>query len=348
MAGYYGVPTSGLISVLTQESGDVGVDTLKVFGNGVPCSGCNAYNFQDPILGKDYSPLHKVSNLLWNCNNALNSGSVFSKDNFDQTACTGNPSPSCDPYPLRANLKGVDCTQFVLPLSQNGLIYYNDELSLIQSGQVFETYSPLGVPPSQRTQEILNSPVVFIADFTLLANGQPPPFQFQVGTTRHLSILATDNSQRWLYAWTDVFENVFNPAWVWVEVTPSSLSSVEDGSVYNIPVKVGDVVSFWSISTSVPHGLVLSDKNTSDSAASSVDAFFQVLSDTTVLQETEDERWVNVYGHPGWSVGPAYGGSYFTGVVNDNAAGTQLFFSDLVWGPYAMNGALVIAADNQN
>jgi len=346
MAGYFGVPAAGKIATLSGSTTYVGLDTMKVFANGIICPGCNPYKAQDPIIGNDYSPLHMITNLLWNCNDALRTGSLFTPANYAQTACTALSPASCDPYPLSVPLKFVECTDYVISKTNaEGFVYFNDEKSLIEKGFVFETYSPVGTPPDADWAmfEIMNTPVVFIADF----GDSNLPWMWKEGD-RQLVIVGTDNSQRWLYTWMNTYVVDWSGEWDWAEVTPFSRGDLINGTVDVLKVKVGDVVSFWASSMVVPHGLVLSDRNNEyDAAEDAFNAFFHVLETGDFeWEETIEQRFVDVFEHPGWSADPGYGGHFFTGLVQDNSAGTQIYFTDLLWGPYAMNGVLEVEGDN--
>jgi len=164
---------------------------------------------------------------------------------------------------------------------------------------------------------------------------------------RHLVIIGTDNTQRWLYAWVDTYEVDWTGEWDWAEVNPSTLASVLDGSVDTLKVKAGDVVSFWARSSHVPHGLVLSDMGDFEDAQSAFEYFFDTLAIGDFEWEvTIEQRFVDLYTHAGWSADPGYGGHFFTGLVRDNSAGLRLYFTDLLWGPYAMNGVLEVEGNN--
>jgi len=193
----------------------------------------------------------------------------------------------------------------------------------------------------------MNTPVVFVADFNdPTGSTVEQTWQWQAGT-RQLVILASDNTQRWLYTWITTMEIDWSGEWDWQELSPASAESVVDGTVATIQVKPGDVVSFWSSSGIVPHGLVLSDYNGGwATAAEAIDFFFDPINATGTWMLTEEDRFLNFYGHPGWASEPSYGGHFYSAAVRDNAAGTNLFFTDLIWGPYAMNGVLEVVGEN--
>lgn len=161
-AGYYGVPVAPKLALAT-----TGVETMKIFANGMECAGCNAYDFQDPIIGDGLSPIRKVTNLLWNCNDVLRSGELFAISNLDGSACsTDQSNPMCDNYPLRANLKWVACKSYVEKFAASGVVYSTDNLTKwIADRVVFETVSPVGVSPSRAAAEVTNSPVVLTVQF---------------------------------------------------------------------------------------------------------------------------------------------------------------------------------------
>jgi len=321
----------------------VGVDTIKTFANGIPCVGCvpTAWDFQDPIIGIDYSPLHAVTNLLWNCDDALpaGTGSIFTDKNFANS--TGCVAQDCDPYPLRVPLKRRLCPETVIPHSTRGTLYFNDEVALIKSGTLFETFTPVGQPPTGKgiAQEVSNTPVVVQVN---LANPATP-------VSRHIHIVATDNSNRWVW-WSDMmpFSTMSKPSVammnMWMPLMPATSASVLDGTVGTIQVKVGDLVSFYVSSPVVAHGLVLSDKGSNYATSSeAVQAFFSTLYTpaSPMVTTPASGLFAGLYGHSGWaSASPMYSGYLFAGVVRDNVVGTRMYFSDLVFGPYAMNGVL--------
>lgn len=162
-ADYYGIPVSPRIAAATAT----GVEWMKIFANGWECEGCNPFNFQDPIIGTGLSPIRKVTNLLWNCNNVLQSGDLFTASNYDGTACANDKENiDCDNYPLRVNLKWVECAAYVQRFAPSGVVYATDNLTQwITDKVVFETLSPVGVPTSRGPAEMTNSPVVLTVDF---------------------------------------------------------------------------------------------------------------------------------------------------------------------------------------
>jgi len=156
-ASYYGIPVTAKLAGINASD----LDSVWYFGNGISCAGCNPYNFQDPILGS-YTPVRAVTNLLWNCDDVWAGGDLFAPSNRAGTACAGSDDVTCDPYPLRIDLKGVECDAYVLSLTNNtGVAYYGDVAGLVDGSNVFETYSPLGAVPGVRPQEVVNAPIIF-------------------------------------------------------------------------------------------------------------------------------------------------------------------------------------------
>jgi len=311
MAGYYGVPASGKLSRATAGTG-----SLKIFGNGFPCDMCDGYGFQDPIISLEDSSFNWITNLLWNCNGALASGDLFTAANHAGTACVGSNNPNCDPYPLRANLKFVDCVNYITGFAASGWVFANEETSLINDGVVFETFSPLGLSPDAGLQEIRHTSVVLVADYSA-----PSLFPGE-GVTSH-TFLGTDSNQRWLYT---------SGNFVQVPASPSGSSNVIDGSVAAFAVKVGDVVTFQTNSGSVPHGLVFSSNS----------FLTPLIGGPTASQNA---LFTSLYGTQAWELAPVLEDILFFGIVNDATTGTTLYFGDSVWGPYGMNGALVVVGD---
>jgi len=156
-ASYYGIPVTAKLADVED------LDSVWYFGNGISCAGCNPYNFQDPILGS-FSPVRAVTNLLWNCDGVWAGGDLFAPSNRAGTACAGSDDVNCDPFPLRADLKGVECDSYVLTKTENGIAYYDEIAGLVDGSNVFETYSPLGAVPGVRAQEVVNAPIILALD----------------------------------------------------------------------------------------------------------------------------------------------------------------------------------------
>jgi len=318
MAAYYGVPVSTKLLLASE-----GTSEMKVFGNGIPCEFCGAYGFQDDIFARTYSSIRTVFGLLWNCNNLLASGDLFAAQNHGQDACQGS-DPNCDPYPLRASLKFVECAAYAT--ANGGILYDSDEDPLLASGVLFETLTPLGASP-EWIPEVRNTPVVIIYDESPPAP-LPGDFTFPEGATNHV-LWATDSNQRWLYTATQSLEVPEGASWT--ALTPSSSSDVQSGAAATIAVNVGDVVTFGVNSGVVPHGLALSDTS----------FFTAAYPGATIF--SEDDFFTDLYGTAGQVTAPIYNGQLFVGVVNDAAFGTQVYVSDPVWGPFWMNVILQVA-----
>jgi len=354
-ASYYGVPHSGRLALLGEKpSYNDGVDTLKIFANGDLCPGCTI-DFQDPIIGVDYSPLHAITHLLWNCDNAIptTAGKIFTEANFNGNACPPPVSYTCDQFPLRADLKWRYCPETVASSSTNGVVYFNQDYDLVQKRVLFETLSPVGVPPEKPgvSQAVFNTPVVLQVNFDAAA---PAP-----AAGRHYHVFATENVDRWVWGWDE--SPFVAPLADWEAertrliqlmaslslspLTPSSLASLTDFSVGSLPVAVGDLVTFYSASQSVAHSLVLVDMNDYDDASTAVHAFFSISYTPDHFTDESTGRFAPVFGHPGWhSAAPVYSGVLFSGVVRDNVAGSSLYFSDASYGPNAMNGVLKLSS----
>jgi len=264
--------------------------------------------------------------LLWNCNNLLASGDIFAAANYLKTACQGSNDPTCDPYPLRAALKFVECTSYAT--ANGGIIYDTDEEPLLARGVMFQTLTPLGASP-EFDQETRNAPVVLVFDSST-SSSSSGAFTFPAGAVNHV-FWATDSNQRWLYTATDSL--TVPEGAQWTALTPSLAIDVLAGTVATVAVNVGDVVTFGVNSGIVPHGLVLSDTT------------FFTAAYPGVTTWSEDDLFIPLYGVPGQATAPVYNGQLFVGVVNDAGLASSVSVSDSVWGPYAMNVVLQVFPD---
>jgi hypothetical protein len=166
MANYYGIPVSDRLSW------SLASDDVSYFANGIPCEMCNPYDFQDPILSADSTPVRAVTNFVWNCDDIFRGGDLFADSNRDGSACddvSDAELADCDPYPLRAELKWVECESYVAEVNSDLVVFQSELTALIEGNNVFATYSPVGVPPEEdQAQEYINAPVLFTVDINLL------------------------------------------------------------------------------------------------------------------------------------------------------------------------------------
>jgi len=318
--------------------------------------------------------------LFYNCENRVSSATSFIQ--FGANIAVGDvPSDGSgipgfdplepsqfDPFQVRRGLKGRDCSDWVSNLGASSTwAQVND---WIDTNKVFESDAPAGalLDNTFDIYAIVNMPQALFIDTTVGSTIPPPAPEAEF--KRKIQFWGVDDGKTW---WMSIDDGYLTPVYTCVNEecflnAQAPITSWENS--ITVPVHPGDEVTISVFSEYTPHGLLFFVPSAwdeiFDEQAFALTNFFDITSTWNPMIEEIDPKFTETaegyyYGEHKSSTGSVL---LFSGTVRDTALGTdeyaapapysafggktnrnEIWFTDTVFGPAAMNIRLVAVTD---